>query len=270
MSRLPLLPGFPRPLLFAHRGVSSLAPENTWASFKLARELGIPGVELDLHLTADGELVVFHDHSTGRLAGAGELPPGPEAFGKGLEIERSTWAQLACLDIGSWKGPDYAGERPMLFRDLVEELGEAFYWDIELKSKVAADYGLEAATAAALRDAKLVGRCLVSSFNPVSLARFKALEPRAPTAIIWNGGEGLPRYLRHGEGRWIGRVDALKPFRGKVRRASSFRWRALGGYPVLPWTVDDAAEAARLLALGCEGVISNRPQGFGLAMAARP
>jgi glycerophosphoryl diester phosphodiesterase len=236
------------------------------AAFKMARDLGVPGVELDVHLTSDGQLPVFHDHFTGRVAGVPAsggrpaLPPGPGAEGKGLELERTTWAELEGLDIGSWKGPEYSGERPLLFRELLEELGGAFYWDIELKSRVAADYGLEAAVVAALRDAALVGRCIVSSFNPISLARFKALEPRVPTAIIWSGDGELNFYLRHGEGRWLGRVDALKPAHGIVRPASSFRWRKLGRYQVLPWTVDDAAEAARVLGLGCEGVISNRPQ----------
>lgn len=245
------------------------------AAFRLARELGIPGVELDVHRTADGKLAVFHDHFTGRIAGvsarggAEPIPPGPAAAGKGLELERSTWAELRALDIGSWKGSVYGGERMPLLAELLEELGDSFYWDIELKARVAADRGLEAAVAAAIRDRGLVGRCLVSSFNPVSLARFKAIEPRVPTAIIWCADEAVPPYLRHGEGRWLGHVDALKPEYAKVNRISSFRWRRLGRYHVLPWTVDDAAAAGRMLAFGCEGVISNCPQTLGMAPARR-
>lgn len=253
MSRLPLLPDFQRPLLFAHRGLSSIAPENTMAAFVLARELGIPGVELDVHLTSDGQLAVFHDHFAGRVA-----------EGKGLELERCSWPDLATLDIGSWKGHEYSSERIPLLPELLDEFGSSFYWDIELKNRVPADYGLEAAVAKALRDAGLVGNCLVSSFNFVSLARFKALEPRIPTAIIWSAEEEVPPYLRHGEGRWPGRVDVLKPSAEKVRAWPSFRWRKIERYPVLPWTVDEAAEAARLLALKCEGVISNRPQELGI------
>ena len=62
-------------------------------------------------------------------------------------------------------------------------------------------------------------------------------------------------------------MDALKPRQDKVRLASSFRWRRLGGYPVIPWTVDEAEEARRLLDLGCDGVLSNRPQDLGLLKA---
>jgi glycerophosphoryl diester phosphodiesterase len=260
VSRLALLPGIGRPLLFAHRGLSSLAPENTMAAFKLAREMGIPGVELDVHMTKDGKLAVIHDPTTARVASTT------------LEVERSTWKEVSSLDIGSWKDKKWKGERIIELRELFEEFGESFYYDVELKSSIAGDFGLEATVAACLRDAfsstgGLTGRIMVSSFNPMALARFKYLSPAIPTAIIWSSDSDVPAYLRHGEGRWIGKVDALKPDRTKVRRASSFRWRNFGRYPILPWTVDEAEEAARLLDLGCEGVISNRPQELGLARA---
>jgi glycerophosphoryl diester phosphodiesterase len=253
MSRIDLFPGIPRPLLFAHRGLSSLAPENSMAAFKLARDRGIPGLELDVHLTKDGKVVVIHDHSTARVSGVA------------LEIERSTWKELSALDIGSWKGSQWKAERIIELRELFEEFGESLYYDVELKSTISSDYGLEEAVAACMRDAfaskgGLAGRILVSSFNPMALARFKYLAPAMPTAIIWSGDIEVPAYLRHGEGRWLGKVDALKPDRTKVRRLSSLRWRKLGRYPILPWTVDDKAEAARLLSLGCDGVISNWPQ----------
>ena len=61
---LPFLPDAPRPLAFAHRGLSSLYPENTMAAYRAARDAGIPGIELDVHLTADKKLVVFHDDTT--------------------------------------------------------------------------------------------------------------------------------------------------------------------------------------------------------------
>jgi glycerophosphoryl diester phosphodiesterase len=227
------------------------------AAFKLARKMGVPGIELDVHLTSDGKLAVFHDRSTARVAGSA------------LELERSTWKDLSALDIGSWKGSKWKSERMIELAELFEEFGESLYYDVELKSSIAADYGLEAAVAACFRDAfssktGLTGRILVSSFNPMALARFKYLSPAIPTAIIWSRGSDVPAYLRHGEGRWIGKVDALKPDKTKVKRFSSLRWRKLGRYPILPWTVDDKAEAARLLALGCVGVISNQPQELGI------
>jgi glycerophosphoryl diester phosphodiesterase len=241
------------------------------AAFKLAREKGMPGVELDVHLTADGKLVVFHDHFTGRLAGADGIAPGPEARGKGLKLEESSLAELQKLDIGSWKGKEYAKERIFLLSELFEEFGDSFYYDIELKSTARTDYGLEAATAAVIRaagkgkgGAELASRCLISSFNPVSLARFKTLMPAIPTAVIWCVGDELPFPLRYGFGSWMGHVDYLKPESSKVKASSSFRWRKIAGKEVVPWTIDDPAEAKRVLALGCSGVISNAPHSLGL------
>lgn len=268
MSRPPVLPGAPRPLLFAHRGYSALAPENSMAAFRLARDRGVPGVELDVHLTADGKLVVIHDHDTGRVAGGraedgSPIPPGPAAKGRGLKLESSPWSAIREADIGSWKGAGFASERPPLLAELLEELGGSVYWDIELKNELSADYGLEKALAelfAALPSSLgLEGRIIVSSFNPVSLARFGSFAPGIPTAIIWSGTGELPWYLRHGEGRWLGRADLLKPAKEKVRASSSFRWRRLEGYEVLPWTVDEAAEGDRLLGLRACGLISNDP-----------
>jgi glycerophosphoryl diester phosphodiesterase len=258
LSRVPLFPGIARPLLFAHRGISSIAPENTMASFKLARDRGIPGIELDVHLTSDGKLAVIHDYNTARVT-----------TGAALEVERSTWKDLSAIDVGSWKGSEWKGERIVELRRLFEEFGDAFYYDVEIKSHIASDYGLEKALAACLRDAfssvgSLAGRILVSSFNPMALARFKYLSSALPTGIIWSGDAEVPAYLRHGEGRWIGKVDVLKPDKAKVRRLSSFRWKNVGRYPILPWTVDDEATAARLLYLGCEGIISNTPQDLAL------
>lgn len=268
MARNQILPDFKRPLVFAHRGISAVAPENTMASFKLAREKGMPGIELDIHLTADGYVPVFHDHDTGRVGGAPGMAPGLEAKGRGLSLEKSNWADLHAVDIGSWKGSQYKSERMILLSELFEEFGTDFYYDIELKSTASADYGLEAAAVKIIRAAKnsgeLAKHLLVSSFNPVSLARFKTLMPGIPTAIIWCNDKGLPWFLRGGEGRWIGHVDYLKPEHVKVNNASSFRWRKLEGYEVVPWTIDDPELARNMLEKGCSGVISNRAHELGL------
>ncbi|HOX13105.1 MAG TPA: glycerophosphodiester phosphodiesterase family protein [Spirochaetia bacterium] len=249
MSRLPLLPDFPRPLLFAHRGVSSVAPENTRAAFALARQLGVPGVELDVHRCASGELVVTHDYSTKRVTGTE------------LEIESTPWERLRDLDAGSWKGPEYKGERLPLLADLLEEFGADLYWDIEIKSRVHADAELEEALARLLDSPRLAGRLAVSSFNPFVLGRFKALSPKIPTAIIWCRSKEQPWYLRHGEGRWIAGTDFLKPDKALVKTLP-----LPGGRERAAWTVDEPAEARRLLSLGCSGIISNRPHELGIPL----
>ncbi len=254
--RVPLLPDFPKPLLFAHRGLSSVCPENTMAAFRAAREAGIPGIELDVHLTKDGKLVVFHDDTTQRIvAGSG----GPT---EAISIEGADYAALSGLDIGVWKGPAFAGERMPLLGDVLEEFGATQYFDIEIKSRTAGDTGLERLLAKAIADQRMEGRCLVSSFNPFALRRFKAFSPDIPTAVIWSRSTELYWFLRHGEGRWIGKVDALKPEQGLLRRK---RILASLRPPLLPWTVDSRADAQKLIAFGAAGIISNRPRDLGVA-----
>jgi glycerophosphoryl diester phosphodiesterase len=259
--RLPPLPDFPRPLVFAHRGASTRAPENTRASFALAMEAGIPGIELDVHLSSDGELVVIHDHYTGRTAPGSLAPSGsPE----GYEVEKTAWKILRELDAGSWKAPRFASERFMLLEELFAWAGERVYYDIELKSRIKDDYGLEKALAGEISRSGLAKRCLVSSFNPFALKRFKRFAPQIPTGIIWSRTEELPFFLRRGEGRWIASADYLKPAHGLAKPLSRLAWKLSGGATFVPWTVDSPEEARRLLSLGAEGLISNDPGSLGL------
>lgn len=253
-------PDEPRPLVFAHRGLSSKYPENTMAAFRAARDLGVPGVELDVHLTRDGELAVIHDDTTARIA-----PGNPEP----LRIGSSDWKALSSMDAGSWKGPSFAGERIPRLRELFEELGDAVYYDIELKWGQFRSGGLEHAVLRAIRDAGLDDRCAVSSFNPFSVARFGALAPEIPVALIWSDTEDVPRPLRRGGGRWIARPHYLKPHKAEARRLLQHRRTAghpgAAGHPIAAWTVDDPQEARDLVALGCDAIISNAPHGLSLA-----
>ena len=89
-------------LLVAHRGASHEAPENTIASFQLAWEQGADAIEADFYLTADRRIACIHDSSTERVSEA-KLP-----------VAKTSLAELKQLDVGSWKGPQFAGERHTL------------------------------------------------------------------------------------------------------------------------------------------------------------
>ncbi|MDR0387757.1 MAG: glycerophosphodiester phosphodiesterase, partial [Treponema sp.] len=196
MSRLPLLPGRKRPLLFAHRGCSSLAPENTMAAFRMARETGAAGLELDIHITSDGELVVAHDDTFVRTAPAG-------ANGDGRRLEEMTMREIRAIDVGSFFGPGFGGERPPLLAEVLEEFCPDLYVDIELKSRKTKDDPLPVAAARLL---KAMGRVTeesvtVSSFNPLCLAAFKRASPGIPVAVIYAVNPEVPWVLRRGAGR---------------------------------------------------------------------
>jgi glycerophosphoryl diester phosphodiesterase len=145
---------------------------------------------------------------------------------------------------------------------VLEEFCPGMYIDIELKTKETRDDTLPARTAELLRRQgdQVLKSVTVSSFNPYSILAFKRHCPQVPTAIIWSADKGVPPLLRRGFGRIIARCDYLKPVHLQVTRFSLFRFSRLEKRPLAPWTVDDPALARRLIAEGCAGIISNRPQ----------
>lgn len=213
-------------------------------AFRAARDVHVPGIEFDIHLTADGRLVVFHDDTTKRIGGSEN---------KYLVLENSSWDMLSRIDVG--------GERMPLLEEIFSEFGTGLIYDIEIKSRTVGDRGLEKTLIELIDAFGLRKNCMVSSFNPFALRRFKRLCPGIPTAIIWSRSKELYWFLRHGEGRWIAGTDALKPqscIFGKGRSRNPKRM------PVLPWTVDDEAEAERVIAAGAAGLISNAPDRLSL------
>lgn len=233
-----------RPIVWAHRGASAAAPENTMAAFSLAERMGATGIELDAQRCATGEVVVFHDATLGRTAGR---------VGR---VTETPWSELRSLDAG-------ASERIPLLADVLAHT--SLLVNVELKCDDADDRGLTAAAARVIRDAGAEERVLFSSFNPFCLLRARALLPRVPRAHLFEVESRFP--LR---GAWVAPAlgaAALHPEASLVTRASMRRWTALG-YRVAPWTVDDPADARRLAALGCAGIFTNVPDVILAALAS--
>jgi glycerophosphoryl diester phosphodiesterase len=230
------------------------------AAYRKARDLGSPGIELDIHLSAGGggspgELVVVHDDTFIRTAPAG-------ANGGGRKIEEIPIDEIRSIDVGSFVGPAFSGERPPLLADVLREFCPAMYVDIELKTRKTRDDPLPllAAEMLARLGPEIESAVTVSSFNPFSLRAFKKANPRVATTVIWCADPEVPWILRRGFGRIIAGCDYLKPIHLQVNRFSRFRHTVLEGRPVVPWTVDDPETAARMFRAGSEGIITNRPQ----------
>ena len=113
-----------RPLLFAHRGFSGIYPENSPLAFRMAAEkTNADGIESDVHLSKDGQLVIFHDASVERTSN-----------GTGF-IRDLTYAQLLELDIGAWKSPEFAGQHIWTLGQLLDFCREArMLLNLELKN----------------------------------------------------------------------------------------------------------------------------------------
>lgn len=237
-----------KPLVFGHRGFSALAPENTLSAFALCVEKGIEAVEFDVHECKSGELVIIHDHSLQRVAQV-----------EGV-VEESDYKFLASLDVGSHKGPEFAGEKIPLLSELFEQFGSALLYDIELKTYEKKDSGLALKTYNLIKQFKLENRCLISSFNPFAVRWFNRVsQGTIPTAIIYSETKELPKMFHHGWGRHIAKASMLKPDYLQVDAQSIAKLQQRRGYPMIAWTVNSATECRRLLDLGIDGLIGDDP-----------
>jgi len=224
-----------RPRVWAHRGDSAHAPENTMLAFDKARAAGADGIELDVMFDGDHNVVVFHDSSLERLTGR----PG-------------LMAQLSAAERGKLR---VGGEPvPLLAEVLATSELEI---DVELKApKVGRMGALVAATAKVIRDAGRADRILVSSFDPVSLIQLHRHVPEVALAYLFHEDQALP--LRRGwVGSWMG-ASLLHPSSQLCTAATVKAWHT-AGLPINAWTVDDRAELERLARLGVDGVFSNDP-----------
>lgn len=236
------------PLIFAHRGASSLAPENSLSAFRLARDLGAKALELDVHTCSSGELVVFHDFDLERMTGR-----SARLCDCGLE-------ELKRLNFGFSHGEAWKSEGIPTLKELFEALGDLVYYDIEIKSERKESDGTEARLIDLVKAYGLMGRVAVSSFNPYPLILVKRLAPEIPTAIIWSKSELLPPALRYGLGAYLSACDYLKPDYKVMGGLNILRLGAGKSREIVAWTVDDPATVQDLAAAGCHGIITNRVQ----------
>lgn len=164
-----------QPVIFAHRGASGTHPENTMAAFKAAAEKGADGIELDVQMTRDGEIVIIHDETVNRTTN-----------GKGA-IEKMTAGEVAALDAGGWFSAAFAGEK-------IPTLDEFFRWasentlqiNVELKTNKVPYHGIEKKVLDLIEHYNMRGRVIISSFNFDSIKRVIELDPYIAVAgLVW-------------------------------------------------------------------------------------
>lgn len=159
--------------IYAHRGSSGTHPENTLAAFKEAAGLNIHGVELDVHLTKDGELVVIHDETINRTSNG-------EGFVKDL-----TLAELRVFDYGSWFGDSFAGETiPTLEEVLAIYQHTEHHVNIELKSDIFPYEGMGEKVLVTIESLDMAQRVVISSFDHEAIREFKKMAPHIEVAIL--------------------------------------------------------------------------------------
>jgi glycerophosphoryl diester phosphodiesterase len=246
------LPG-DRPLVLAHRGASADAPENTLPAFREAVAQGADGVELDTMVCGSGEVVVCHDEHLGRLAG------------QNLAIASTPYDRLREIDVGRRFGERFKGVHIPLLTEVLAELPDGFWVNVELKCDSVGDLGLARKVAAQVEPCLARLRIVISSFNPLELLRMRFALPSIPMGLLFERDSAL--WLRHGTLAPVVANASIHPEHTQCTPGSMERWRR-AGYAVFTWTVDERDEIARLCHLGVAAIITNRPRAAREAVTA--
>ncbi len=265
------------PQIFAHRGASAVAPENTLPAFEKALDLCADGIELDVQATADGELVVLHDFSLER-----------STSGVGL-LRNHTLAQLAGIDAGIRFSQSFANTPIPTLEQVFDLVGNRCIVNVEIKN-MDWDGGPEAGPLAhMIKQRGLYRQVIVSSFNPFSLRKVRRLDPSIRLGFLYftqpphsNGAkESLLKRIRplplkllflHLTRPWFTRViapEALHPYFAAIDSQLVEAARARGQL-VNAWTVNDGREARRLARLGVDAIITDVPDEIRRELSTSP
>lgn len=235
---------FVRPAIVAHRGSCLYAPENTIAAFLLAVEHQADAIELDAKLSADGRVMVIHDHTVDRTT-----------TGKGV-VRQMTLAELKTLDAGSYFDVTFRGEKIPTLDDVFAAVGRKLPINIELTNYTSMFDDLPERVCALIKKHNLVGHVFFSSFSPLALLRARRALPEVPGGLLATEGPS-GAWMRGWPGRLVG-CQALHPEKGDVTEklvTSAHRQ----GKRVHVYTVNQEEDMRRLFGLGVDGIFTDNP-----------
>jgi glycerophosphoryl diester phosphodiesterase len=269
-----------RPLNIAHRGARSLAPENTLAAARKALQSGADMWELDVGMTADGELILIHDKTLERTSNVEDIFPDRRPW----LIHEFTLEEIRRLDFGSWFNAQdpfqqiaagavsqvdlasYAGERaPTLREALVFTRDNNWRVNVELKdlARRPGDGSVAEKTVALIGELEMADRVLISSFNQGYLARVKRANPAIAAGVLVSSPDPEPAALlrRLNAQAYHPRAEAIRPQEIEALRNQ--------GFDVYVWTVNDEETMRLLIEANASGIITDFPQALEKILDAR-
>ena len=233
---------------FAHRGSLTEAPENTLSAMKKALEHGARGIELDVQLTKDKQLVVIHDHHFKRL--------NKNVTGS---INDYTLAEIKEIDVGSQVSHEFAGETLATLDEVLEMVPPDIVLNIEIKNIPLLHEGIEDILVDCLAMNHREENIIISSFDHIALEKVQKRAPHLPIGLLfyyrfirpWEYAKqtGLDIYSIHPNAVYLDKelIDAFHA----------------AGYKVFPFTVNREEDYRKLVEAGVDGVFSNNPRIFG-------
>jgi glycerophosphoryl diester phosphodiesterase len=241
-------------VLIAHRGLSSVAPENTLQAIGKALELGVDRIEIDVQMTRDGEVVLMHDRTLNRTTS-----------GRGA-VKNHDLKEIQALDAGSWFGPDYSGITVPSLQQTLELIHGRCMLMIEVKNHSGYTPGIEKKVAEIIRSHNAGSWCVVISLKHRVIRNFHLNEPdirlhrsyvgKLPGLPIWVDGFITLRGFR--QYPYVEEFNLNKGFITKcvVKKA------ARQGKGINAWTDDNPGHAEKLIKRGVKGIITNYPQRY--------
>lgn len=222
-------------MIQAHRGASGYAPENTMSSFKMALELKADYLELDVHLTKDGHLVILHDETVDRTTD-----------GKGA-VKDMTLAEIKKLDAGIKYAQKFKGEKVPALDELLKTFSGKIKFNIEIKGE-----GCEAGVVKLIKKYKIEKDVMVSSFHHEYLQKIKELEPSIVTAGLVMMGPKIKHLKNTIKANYLNIHESFLT-KAIYDKAHEF------GLGVIVWTVNEKENMKKFAQLGVDGIITNFP-----------
>lgn len=231
-------------LAIAHRGFSGTAPENTLAAFKRAMDVGSNMIELDVHLSRDGHVVVIHDDTLKRTTG-----------GMGKVVDFSL-QELKQLDAGKWFGSRFSGEKIPTLKEVLELTRGKIPIHIELKEGDLGRYTVTDLADRSLEEVEKAGaldQVLFGSFSLSAIDRIREKHPRLPVALICNKPWNLSQDATGG------RPISILSSSAKVLNPTNAAKARQQGMKVFVWTLDLEEQIEHFLNVGVDGIVTNHP-----------
>jgi len=223
-------------LNIAHRGNSWDAPENTLAAIQRAIDDGADYVELDVRHTADGQLVLIHDRDMLRIAGEARA------------IWELSYPEVQDLDVGSWFAPEFADERLPTLAEAVELLRGRAGLYLEIKGAPQMP-DLVPMVLEELRRLAFIEQTILASLAPSDLAQARALEPQLRTSLL----------VHTSVGRLAGQDVDMYGIRAALATPTNLNRLRAHEQGVHVWTLNDVASMERMIDIGVDGIITDRP-----------
>jgi glycerophosphoryl diester phosphodiesterase len=224
-------------VVMAHRGASAAAPENTLIAYKKAIEMGADYAELDVRQTKDGAVVLMHDKTVHRTTGV-----------KGF-VWDFTLEELKQMEAGSWFGEEFRGEPIPTLVEVIRLVKGRMKLNIEVKISER-EPGIAQRVVDVLRSEEFSEECIITSFDMETVKLFKSIAPDLKTGLIFDKEYRSDVF----EGNW----EVLSS-NYELVDAEFMRLARKSGKKIYVWTVNERVEMLRLIDLGVDGIITDKP-----------